>query len=930
MLGSNEPVRPSLDVHVGGSFTGQMAAGSDNTQVALNIQVGQDAGETLAFLDRALGIEPVPPPVDARLADFPDLVGRDAVLAMAEQPVAPPWVAVVGETGIGKTVLLRHLGGRWPVTRQPDGMAYLPAAGMVDFDVAYALFDLFFRTRPRGRPSRGELVASLGKVRAVVMLDDVDDQHLADTLALMRNTTFVVASQRPVLTEGTRVSLPGLDPVAGIPLVERGLGRPLRPDEREDAERLVTLLRGNPGDILREVASAAVDGRTVSHLIANLQQGDGIARLDPTVSVDETSVALAAAALGGVPVGREHLVAVTGDPAAVDALEHRGIVRSASPSLVLDRTWLSLLSTARELPEWHARWLDYFADWAIRPDVSPQQVSAETPALAQLLAPARFALDRGRAQRLVRAVLPALTLTSRWGIRRRLLELVLAGGSSNEPETMAWALHQIGTQDAVEGRLTDARQSLVSARDLRDRIGDKVGRAATDQNLAVLDALVTPLPRAESDRQVSSGKAAAGPLGRLLIPIVAGAGLLVVGIILWLLLNAGGVGASASPTDLTFATWQIGDRSPVQTVQITAGSQPIHITDVRIDEVTGFQLVEPLCTDRQLAARSSCPQAVVFTPTREGSAKAALVITIEGSNVPLEVNLFAEGTAASASATALPTASSRTTPPPSTPPPSEPANLVIGTFEMGSPIHEQDGWHVPVTVVVANRGKTDAPPFELALLRDVRSTDLVPFFADGQTNSVASTTTPLPPDGVVPFKGYALLPADSVGGVTIDVEADSCAIADPLNRRPCRVVETNEDDNSFRRGVEFPPGPDLVVLTIDRADAFPNQDPDGFYWDGSYVAVVRNGGTADSDAALIGVDVKGGSAELLDSAANEVGSLGPGQEQTIKGTFRFRSPTGEAELVLTVDPCDREGGCRIPELNEQNNATARTIDFPSR
>ena len=80
-------MRPNVDVQVGGSFTGQLAAGSDNTQVALNINVGDAAGDTLALLDRALGIERIAPPIDARPTDFPDLLGRDADVAAAGRTV---------------------------------------------------------------------------------------------------------------------------------------------------------------------------------------------------------------------------------------------------------------------------------------------------------------------------------------------------------------------------------------------------------------------------------------------------------------------------------------------------------------------------------------------------------------------------------------------------------------------------------------------------------------------------------------------------------------------------------------------------------------------------------------------------------------------------------------------------------------------------
>ena len=153
-------------VQVGGSFTGQLAAGSDNTQVALNINVGDAAGETLAFLDKALGIERIAPPIDARPTAFTELFGRDTAVAAAEATVAPPWIGVVGPPGIGKSALLRYLAGRWGVTRQPDGMVYLPAAGMVDLDVAYAVFDLFYRTRPRdGRAGRARRFARCGERR---------------------------------------------------------------------------------------------------------------------------------------------------------------------------------------------------------------------------------------------------------------------------------------------------------------------------------------------------------------------------------------------------------------------------------------------------------------------------------------------------------------------------------------------------------------------------------------------------------------------------------------------------------------------------------------------------------------------------------------------------------------------------------------------
>ena len=815
MSGPAEPRKPDVDVHVGGSFTGQLAAGSDNTQVALNINVGDAAGDTLALLDRALGIERIAPPIDARPTDFPDLLGRDADVAAAGKTVAPPWVDVVGGAGIGKTVLLRNLAGRWGLTRQPDGLVYLPAAGMVDLDVAYAIFDLFYRTRPRGRPSRGELVASLGAIRAVVMLDDVDDDHLADTLALMRGTTFVVAGQRPVLTEGTRLALGGLDATAAVGLVERGLGRPLQPDEHPAADQIVAALHGVPADILREVADASVDGRSLAELAAGLA-GPGAAAVPAVLSEDEHAVVAAAAALGGVPVGREHLAAVTGAPAAVDSLERRGIVRAASPTLVLDGSWLARLGGSKELSDWHSRWLDYFAAWASNSAPSAAAVSAEAPALAHLLAPTRFGIDPKRSKVLVRTVLPALTLTSRWGLRRRLLELVLAGvDTAQEPEGGAWALHQLGTQDAVEGRLTEARDNLTRALEIRRRIGDLPGAKATEQNLAVLDALGPPLPRTRQEQKTKLDDTGGGT-SRLLLAAAAGAVVVVVAVVAWLLLNAGGTAASVSPGNLGFATARVGESSDAQTVRITAGSRPVHITNVRIDQPSGFHLVGPVCIGAQLAPAASCDESIVFVPTREGSANAALLVSVEGLDAPLEVKLSAEATPPTSSPIPVQSQAviSPSLAPPITPSPtpsSAPANLVIGVFELGQPRHEQDGWFVPVTVTIANGGDSDAPLFQVALLHNIRRADIIPFRVEGQQGPVPATTAPLPAGASVTLTGLAVLPPSSAGKMTIDVEADSCAADAQVPRTPCRVVETSDDDNSLRGSVAFPDGPDLVV-----------------------------------------------------------------------------------------------------------------------
>ena len=479
---------------------------------------------------------------------------------------------------------------------------------------------------------------------------------------------------------------------------------------------------------------------------------------------------------------------------------------------MLDGSWLARLSGRPELAEWHSRWLDYLAEWASAapgtPDAAgePQEVAAEAPALAYLLGPPRFGLDRNRSNALVRAVLPALTLTSRWGLRRRLLEAMMAGlDAANEAEATAWALHQVGTQDAVEGRLTEARNNLTRALEIRRRIGDLPGFRATQQNLAVLDRLVVPLPRSEVQQDIAVATKRTAVSGKWLVPLAVGI-LAVVAVVAWLLVNAGGTAASISPGDVVFSPVQVGERSDAQTIRIKAGTRALRITNIGLDDVTAFQLVGSPCTGTRLEPGASCDESIVFAPTREGTAKAALLVSTEGSDAPLRVTLQGAAAATALASPSLSVSTPSLAPPvtPSPTPSAGPPNLVIGVLDVGRPVHETDGWHVPVSVVIANGGDSDAPLFEVALLRDVRGTDVIPFMVEGQATSVPATKAPLKPGAQTTITGFALLPSGSQGKIRIDVEADSCAIADPAHRKPCRVVESREDDNSLRNSVTLP------------------------------------------------------------------------------------------------------------------------------
>ncbi len=109
--------------------------------------------------------------------------------------------------------------------------------------------------------------------------------------------------------------------------------------------------------------------------------------------------------------------------------------------------------------------------------------------------------------------------------------------------------------------------------------------------------------------------------------------------------------ASVSPASLTFATYEVGTSSPVQTVSLNNGSPvAIPITSVTISGANpaDFAIVSNSC-GATLAAASSCTASIAFHPTTTGTRTATLSFTDKASNSPQTAALSGTGTLSGAS-----------------------------------------------------------------------------------------------------------------------------------------------------------------------------------------------------------------------------------------------------------------------------------------
>ena len=134
-------MRDHIEAQIEAAISGQVAVGKHI------LQIGAIHGGTvtIAVPEQLPKIEPRPPPVLLRPKPFPGLINRHNEIAaalLACKDGVP--LEFVGEPGIGKTVLLRHLAYHLPLEMFPDGVIYENIRGFSLDDVLQILWKGFY------------------------------------------------------------------------------------------------------------------------------------------------------------------------------------------------------------------------------------------------------------------------------------------------------------------------------------------------------------------------------------------------------------------------------------------------------------------------------------------------------------------------------------------------------------------------------------------------------------------------------------------------------------------------------------------------------------------------------------------------------------------------------------------------------------------
>ncbi|NJR52068.1 MAG: hypothetical protein HC780_23330 [Leptolyngbyaceae cyanobacterium CSU_1_3] len=444
---------------------------------------------------------------------FSGLLGRQAEIEASLAALkARQHVELCGESGIGKTTLLRHLAHHPNVTTShADGILYLtehqPAG-----DRLQTLFDIFYSTTPACRPSDREISQALADKQLLILLDDpkLSREDLQRLMDVLPESTFVIASlaQR---SQGKAqvIELEGLPFAESLALMERELGRSIPSERLKAAESIWQILQGHPHRLLQTAAMLREDKASLLQVADQLEEGGerSLTRMIlTTLPKTQRWIVAALVAMREVGLLSEQVAAITGPPnpqPSLQALVKRYLVQIEGHRYRLSPSLVEVLQDDFNPTPWMERVLGYLVPWAEMHRLTPEALLTERGVILHSL---HWAIEKERyaeALRLVRSLEGSLLLTKQWETCQQVLQWGLQASWALEDQTSeAWALHERGTLALCQEDLTTAYDAFSQALRLRSAIADQAATTLTQHNQGQLKLLTLP---ALSDRRMFGG-----------------------------------------------------------------------------------------------------------------------------------------------------------------------------------------------------------------------------------------------------------------------------------------------------------------------------------------------------------------------------------------------------------------------------------------
>lgn len=417
----------------------------------------------------------IPGPIELRQQQ-PNVLDRDHERDSCFSPVRTI-IELFGAKGIGKTTVLRSLAYDLP-NGQPlsfqDGVVYCVMKGLSAAEVLFKVWSYFYKASAGWvvSPPPEQQFLHLTDISALLLLDDVgltEDEISGLDSALPRSTVILSTEQQTVLGFGKSMPIQGLPFEYVRHLAEIQLSRMAfrGPEIPEDV--LASYWRkhqGNPRLIVLDISSWA---QAINQQIL------------PGLKSETASTVLGAVQALEEPVSAEVLEAVVNSPSARDIAEdlaRSGQLKANSPRY--SDPWPHYAIPSALADQYRARALTYLGQ------SSDLRTPADFPLALQLLKWSAKHPEHKTAAVAVARKLSDASMTSgyfdRWS--ECLQAALRVADATEDTETAAWALHNLGAAALCHGELAEARANLQEA--LRIRRVNKANADAIDATGALL------------------------------------------------------------------------------------------------------------------------------------------------------------------------------------------------------------------------------------------------------------------------------------------------------------------------------------------------------------------------------------------------------------------------------------------------------------
>ncbi len=780
-----------------------------------------------------LGAAPSPP---RRRRDFRDREAEQRDLLAELRPGGGAWL--YGPPGCGLSTLLTQIAANTPPGALPHGVVCVDGADEPPHldDVLQRLFARFYSASTTMRVDPGAAQTYLGRLQALVVLDRLPlsyDELTRLVETTLPNSAALVAADGEgpgTLLDLSLGSLPRADAVALCASITRLDGA--RSEIAAALDRVCAALGDLPLPLLlvaRVLRQQTVPiGQIAAVLEDRIAQGNNhsalalAARLSIEGLNEQERAVLAAVVVGKPHAHIETLAGSSGLPApALRTMLQRliglGLVQGnedryevATPSL--RRTLEELLPPERE----RSRAAAFLAGAAGLRAGDLAWIERERGNLMQAI---ETLLAEGRAAEagaLAKSVQPAMVLHGLWGSWGDVIDgATAAARQSGDGALRAWALHERGTRAGLLGDRASAADALNQALELRRRMGDQAGAAATRRNMTYLE-LFPPVP------PTTSGEG--WPLRPALL--AAGAGIIALLAILWIAgslffgdqapvavanarpnsgdaplavtFDAGG-SSTADGAPLLFI-WDFGDGTTAETTSpITTHTYDrpgTYQATLRVRDGDGRTSTEPALLQIDVGS-------IVVTPTDTPTSQPPTLTPEPALPTDTPTSTPTDTPTSTPTDTPTPTSTPTETPTPTETLTPSPPDLVVVSLEATGPATRRGRAfvEVPVRVVIANQGGTAAEPFKVS----VRYTDVagasftVAFTVEGQADPwYPYTNEPLAGADTIAFEGVLTFLSSSLNSqVLVSALADSCD-GEELTPVGCRVAESDEQNNESK------------------------------------------------------------------------------------------------------------------------------------